>query len=96
MIDVFVSELRKINHLRNWRYDHIAFLFSENRQLLHDLAFKIGLHPYMFNNDPHFPHYRLSPHKYYQAINSGAIAVDNERFRALVQTSTACVECVNG
>lgn len=95
-MSIYVSELHKKNPKSKWRWDWIAFLFSENRHELHDFAHKLGLQGWMFNNCAHCPCYPLTTSKRFQAINSGAIPLDDDSFRSKIKNSTAGVENQNG
>ncbi|GAI55617.1 unnamed protein product, partial [marine sediment metagenome] len=75
-----------------WSDKYIAYMFCENRRFLHDIAFKMGIHPSKFINHPHFPCYKLTQTKRYKAISLGVIALDDEEFKLKVQQSTACAE----
>lgn len=95
-MSVYVSELRKKKPSDKWRWEWYAYLHSENRRELIDFSFEIGLHAYMFRNGPHFPHFRLTTSKRFQAIDRGAIPLDDDLFRSLVENSTACAEVQYG
>lgn len=91
-MDIYVSNLKKVKGIKKWRFNQMSFLFSDDRRALHDLAHAIGLHPYMFVNAAHFPHYQLSPNKFYQALNRGAKCLNDIELQEWIQKSTACCE----
>ncbi len=72
-MDIYINDLQSVPITPQWPWGQGCKLFSLNRHKLHDFAHTIGLHPTWFHNDPHFPHYNLSPGKRIAAVMHGAI-----------------------
>lgn len=78
-MSVFVDDLRSVVMNPRWPYPQACHLFSNNRQELHDLAFKLGLQAQWFQNRPHFPHYDLTKGKRNRALMLGVVEVTDKQ-----------------
>lgn len=95
-MSVYVTETKKVEKNSLWRWSYIAYMFADSRQELHDFAYRIGLHPYMFMNHPHSPYYPITCRKRYKALDNGAILMSKEQAHQFSIQSTLCVEVQNG
>lgn len=93
---IYVTETKKVKKNSLWHWSEIAYMFADSRQELHDFAYRIGLHPYMFMNNPHFPYYPITASKRYKALDKGAHPMSKEQALQFSIQSTLCVEVQNG
>lgn len=78
-MSVYIDELFSTAKTIQWPYPEACHLFSQNRHELHDMAFKLGLHPRWFDNQSHFPHYDLTRGKRFHALRLGAVQVTEQQ-----------------
>lgn len=95
-MSVYVTETKKIPKNSHWRWPRKAFLFADSRRELHDFAYHLGLHPYMFINRPHFPCYPVTVCKRYKALDYGAIPRSDNETIDFINKSTLCMEPSHG
>lgn len=93
---VFVTDPKIVTPSKHWRWPRKAFLFADDRHELHDFAYSIGLHSYMFINRPHFPCYPITVCKRYKALDNGAIAIDDDFAISFIKNSTLSLETADG
>src|SRR6266568_918702 len=61
-------------------------MYADSLDELHDMAVKIGLQKYWFQDKKHLPHYDLTPSKRKLAIINGDIETDWEHLADFVDT----------
>lgn len=95
-MSVFVTEIIQARKTRFWHWTQKAYLFADTRCELHDFAHSIGLHPYTFVNQPHFPCYPITVCKRYKALDCGALPMSTDEVIKFQQQSTLSCEVQDG